>query len=367
VQGPQITPTGAGDYISIDISKGYKNTAIANGIALIYQTDIEYYNGFMHKMNAVLDPPVLTIGQFLINNQDKYSILIGGLQKANLMDTLTNLTNSSGARTRVTLFAETNDVFKNAGIQNFNNLSHDSLIKLMRDHIVPGGGFSSGYTHYTAPIKGINVVERWDSTVLTLDQQDWIYFDLAATHLIDSTTDFTASDIIMRNGIIHNVSLPLSFPATKKRTQIYHIFWSAINYCYGIPGFSNGNSSPVANASSGNWRYYYETGDPIPQNYLFMNPDGINDSLVTVVRNVRKGKYRIEINHKNASSRGVFKVMCGTDSIGMADLRAAPTFQQKLVIGTYNFQSGGDKRINFVCKTVGGINAACLVLTPVYQ
>jgi hypothetical protein len=98
-----------------------------------------------------------------------------------------------------------------------------------------------------------------------------------------------------------------------------------------------------------------------------MNPDGINDSLVTVVRNVRKGKYRIEINHKNASSRGVFKVMCGADSIGMADLRAAPAFQQKLVIGTYNFQSGGDKRINFVCKTVGGINAACLVLTPVYQ
>jgi uncharacterized surface protein with fasciclin (FAS1) repeats len=366
IQGPQSTPTGGGDYISLDISKGYKSSAVANGVATIYETNIEYYNGFVHKMDAVLDPPVLTIGQFLRNNPDKYSILIGGLEKAGLMDTLTDLTDINGTRIRLTLFAETNDVLQAAGINDFSALDQDSLVRLMRNHIVPGGGFSSSYTHLTTAIPGINVVERWDSTVLTLDRQDWIYFDLAASHLIDGTTDFTASDIIMRNGIMHNVSQPLSFPASKKRTQIYHIFWSSTNYCYGIPGFSDGNSSPVANAGSGNWRYYYEGGDPIPQNYLFMNPDGIGDSLVTVVRNVRKGTYRIEVNYKNAYNRGVYELRNGTDSIGTADFKTAPTFQQKLVIGRYNFQTSGDKRLNFVCKTVGGINLSCLVLTPEY-
>src|SRR5581483_7645207 len=122
IQGPQATATGAGDYISIDISKGYKSTAVANGIATIYQTDLEYYNGFVHKMDAVLDPPVLTIGQFLQNNPDKYSIFVGGLQRAGLMDTLTSLTNSSGVRNRLTLFCETNDVLQKAGITTFDNL-----------------------------------------------------------------------------------------------------------------------------------------------------------------------------------------------------------------------------------------------------
>jgi uncharacterized surface protein with fasciclin (FAS1) repeats len=373
IQGPQTTATGAGDYISIDISKGYKSTAIANGIANIYQTNLEYYNGYVHKMDAVLDPPVLTIGEFLKNNPDKYSIFTAGLQKAGLMDTLSSLTNSSGIRIRLTLFCETNDVLQKAGISTFDNLSMDSLVKLMRDHLVPGSNFSSSYTHHTTALPSIGLIDRWDSTVLSLDGQDWIYFNLSAPHLIDSTTDLAASDIIMRNGIMHNVSVPLSFPATKKRTQIYHAFWSATNYCYGIPGFTNGNSSPVANASSGNWRYYYDgttiSSDKSTVTYLlFMNPDGVNDSLVTVVKNVRKGKYSIAINAKGGA-RGTFQLYCGNDTIGTAVNYSFPglaTYRQNYVIGTYDFKTSGDQRLKFACTVVGGLNLECMVLTPVY-
>lgn len=372
IQGPQATPTGAGDYISIDISKGYKSTAVANGVATIYQTNLQYYNGYVHKMDAVLDPPVLTIGQFLQNNPDKYSIFTGGLQRAGLMDTLTNLTNSAGIRTRVTLFCETNDVLKNAGTSSFDNLALDSLVKLMRDHILPGNNFSSSYTHHTTVYPSIGVIDRWDSTILSLDGQDWIYFNLSAPHLVDSTTDFTASDIIMRNGVMHNVSLPLAFPASKKRTQILHTFWSATNYCYGIPGFTNGNSSPVANASSGNWRYYYDgtaiaSDKSVVNNLLFMNPDGVNDSLVTVVKNVRKGKYSIAIDCKGGA-RGTFQLYCGPDKISTPvnyGFPGFPTYRQNYVIGTYNFKTSGDQRLNFVCTVVGGINLECMVLTPV--
>ncbi|HEY6900136.1 MAG TPA: fasciclin domain-containing protein, partial [Puia sp.] len=156
IQGPQATTTGAGDYLSIDISKGYKSNAVANGIAKIYQTDITFYNGYVHKLDGVLDPPTLTIGEFLKNNPDKYSILIGGLTKAGLMDTLTSLTNTGGVRTRLTLFAETNDVLQKAGIQSFDNLAMDSLVRLMRDHLAPGQNSSSSYTHLTAAIPALN-------------------------------------------------------------------------------------------------------------------------------------------------------------------------------------------------------------------
>lgn len=371
IQGPQTVTTGSGDFISIDISKGYKSTAVANGIANIYQTDITYYNGFVHKIDAVLNPPVLTIGQFLQTYPDRYSIFVGGLKRANLMDTLINLTNASGIRTRLTLFAETNDVLQKAGITNFDNLSLDSVTRLMRDHLITGVNSSSSYTRRTTAIPSIGLIERYDSTILSIDGQDWIYFNLAGTHLIDSTTDFTASDVGMRNGILHNVSLPLAFPDSKKKTQIYHLFWSAANYCYGIPGFSNGNSTPVANASSGVWRYYYD-GTAIPAdgsivtNLLYCQPDGVNDSLVSVVKNIRKGTYKFSINGKNGS-RGTFQLYYGQDKIGVPvnySFTGLAAYRQNYTIGTYTFKTSGDKRLNWVCTAVGGINLDCMVLTP---
>jgi uncharacterized surface protein with fasciclin (FAS1) repeats len=369
VQGPQATPTGRGDYITLDISKGYKSNTVANGKALLYQTDIEYSNGYLHKMDGVLDPPTLTIGQFMNQNADKYSIIIAGLTRVGLMDTLTALTNSTGTRIRLTFFAETNDVLRAAGIQNFDHLTTDSLTKLMRYHIVPGGNFSSSYTKFVPAISGLNVVERWDSTILSLDNQDWIYFNLAGNKLVNETTNLAASDIIMRNGIIHNLDNPISFNPGLKRTQIYHTFWNATTFCYGIPGFTS-SQPPVANASSGNWRWYLEgrsaTNHPRGANFLFMNPDGINDSLITVVRNVRKGKYRIEVNYKSGA-RGDYQMKHGADNIGTpTNYGTAPTYEQKKVIGTYDFKTSGDKRINFVCTRVGGLNLEAMVLTPEY-
>src|SRR3982750_1734550 len=54
-QGPQTNaPTGAGDVISLDISKGYKDSTVANSVAKVYKTDITYSNALVHKIDAVL-------------------------------------------------------------------------------------------------------------------------------------------------------------------------------------------------------------------------------------------------------------------------------------------------------------------------
>jgi uncharacterized surface protein with fasciclin (FAS1) repeats len=370
IQGPQATPTGRGDYITLDISQGFKSNTIANGKARVFLTDLEYANGYLHKMDGVLDPPTLTIGQFLTQNPDKYSIMIGGLQRAGLMDTLTNLTNSNNVRIRVTLFAETNDVLQAAGIQTFDNMPLPDLVKLMRNHIITGPNFSGSYTKFTTAVPGLNVVSRWDSTILTLDREDWVYFNLAGNKLINDTISFSASDIIMRNGIIHNLDKPLVLNDGIKRTQIYHKFWENTNYAYGVPGVLS-TSPPVANAGSGPWRWYREgqsaTNHPRGENFLFMDPDGINDSLVTIVKNVRRGKYRIEINYKNGGSRGDYQLYHGTDPIGgIVDFRQGTLYEQKRVIGIYTFSTSGDKRLNFTCTRRGGINLEAMILTPEY-
>jgi len=368
IQGPQATPTGRGDYLTLDISKGFKSNTIANGIAKVYETDIEYSNGFVHKIDAVLNPPTLTIGEFLLQNKSQYSIMIGGLDRVGLMDTLTRLTDNMGQRIRLTLFAETNEVLQAAGIQNFDNMSTADLNDLMRYHIIPGGNFSGSYSQLRPAVKGLNVVEHWDSTLLCINNNDYIYVNLAGKKLINDTTDFAATDVIMRNGVIHNVDKHIAFNPGIKRTQIYHVFWKNAAYAYGIPGVSSSQLPTLL--AGGDWRYYLESninGSGRNEYYLYMNPDGINDSLVAIVKSVRRGKYRFEINYKNAFNRGDYQLMYGADPIGnQVNFVNGAQYEQKLVIGTYDFKYSGDKRLNFVCTRKGGINLDALVLTPVY-
>jgi uncharacterized surface protein with fasciclin (FAS1) repeats len=375
IQGPQATATGRGDYITLDISKGYKSTALANGKATVYQTDLEFANGFLHKMDGVLDPPTLTIGEFMKQNPDKYSVMTAGLERIGMMDTLINLTDASGARIRLTLFAETNEVLQKAGITSFASVPLPELKAYMRYHIVRGGNFSASYTFLTTGISAINVAERWDNTLSTLDGQKWIYFDLAAPKLINNATiSFEASDIIMRNGILHNIDKQMLFSPDIRRTQIYHIFAANLAYGYGIPSFSNG-AVPVIGATAGNWRTYGESANPALSRgtiqMLFAGTDGIGDSIISVVKGVRPGKYRFEINYKSGG-RGDFQMKYQEDNIGSPiNYGTKPPnwpndFQQKIVVGTYEFKTGGDKRIKFVCTRAGSINLDCMVLTPQY-
>lgn len=368
IQGPQSTPTGRGDFVTLDISKGFKYNTIANGIANVYETDIEYSNGFVHKIDAVLNPPTLTIGEFLLQNKDRYSIMIGGFQRAGLMDTLTRLTDWRGERIRLTLFAETNDVLQAAGIQNFDNVPLEELNDLMRYHIIPGANFSASYTKFRPAMKALNVQERWDSTLLSINNNDYIYFNLAANKLINDTAGFAATDIIMRNGVIHNVDKHIAFHPAIRRTQIYHIFWQNTNFAYGLPGVSSSQAPVLSTSGSIIWRYYLETFNGRSEYFLFMAPDGINDSLVSVVKNVRRGKYKLEISYKNGfGNRGDYQMKHGEDLIGVPiNYNLGTTYEQKVVIGTYDFKTSGDKRLNLVCTRAGGINLEALVLTPVY-
>jgi hypothetical protein len=41
-------------------------------------------------------------------------------------------------------------------------------------------------------------------------------------------------------------------------------------------------------------------------------------------------------------------------------------YDQKLVLGEYDFKTSGDKRIKFVCTRVAGLALDNLVLRPVY-
>lgn len=367
IPGPQPFTTGRGDYIALDISKGIKTDALANGKAKLYQTDIEYSNGIVHKMDAVLDPPVLTIGEFL-NQNPQYSVMIAGLKRAGLMDTLVNLANPLGERTKITLFAETNDVLQAAGITSFDNMPLADLKSQMRYHIMAGSSFTSQYAGFTPSVPAINVIERWDNTLSTLEPNAHIYYNLAAPKPINTNIDFRGSDILMRNGILHNVDKHMVYSTAVPRVQILHIFSNNLNYAYGIAGISP-TAQPIMNNTSGRFRYFSEPAHPRGSTALMMSYDGdsAGDSLISVVKNVRKGKYKIVVNYKSGT-RGDLQMMYGEDKIGaVKNYGATPTYYQNMEIGTYEFKTSGDKRMKWVSQASRLVNVAfdCMVLTPV--
>jgi uncharacterized surface protein with fasciclin (FAS1) repeats len=366
IPGPQTSSTGRGDFITLDISKGTKTEALANGKATLYETDIEYSNGIVHRMDAVLDPPVLTIGAFLEQNP-QYSVMKEGLQLAGLMDTLLALTNAQGDKIRLTLFAETNEVLAAAGITTFNNMPPDELQDLMRYHLVPGGSFTAQYAGLTAAVPAIGVIERWDNTLTTLSPNSHIYYDMAGQKPVNTTIDFRGSDILMKNGVLHNVDKHMVFSSSVPRTQITHVFSETLNYGYGLPGISP-TAQPIISTAAGRFRYFAETGHSRSgAMVLFFEADTNDDSLISIVRNVRKGKYKISINYKNGN-RGDLQLMYGDDKIGpVKNYGAGSTFYQNMELGTYEFTTSGDKRFKWVSQQskLAAVVMDVMVLTPV--
>jgi uncharacterized surface protein with fasciclin (FAS1) repeats len=366
IPGPQSFSTGRGDYIALDISKGTKTEALANGKARLYETDIEYSNGIVHKMDAVLDPPVLTIGAFLQQNP-QYSILKAGLQRAELMDTLVALTNPQGERIKLTLFAETNEVLEAAGITTFDNMPLDELKDLMRYHIMPGGSFTAQYAGLTAAVPAIGVIERWDNTLSTLSPDSHIYYDMAGQKPINTTIGFRGSDILMKNGVLHNLDKHMAFSSAVPRTQITHVFSETLNYGYGLAGISP-TAQPIVSTGAGRFRYFAETSHPRSgAMVLYFEADSKDDSLVSIVRNVRKGKYKIAINYKNGN-RGDLQLMFEQDKIGpVKNYGAGTLFYQNMELGTYEFTTSGDKRFKWVSQQskLAAVVMDVMVLTPV--
>jgi uncharacterized surface protein with fasciclin (FAS1) repeats len=374
-QGPQTAaPTGAGDVISLDISKGYKTKTVANSVANVYLTDIAYSNALVHKIDAVLNPPTQSIGQFLEQNSSKYSVMIAGLKRANLWDTINNLNDASGTRIRITLLAESNETLAAAGITSFATMPLDQLDTLMRYHLLAGAAFSADYTRKSDPNPRAGLTtERWDSTILSLNGQQYIYFDLAADKLINGIANFAASDVIMRNGVLQVLDTHIEFNPGIKRTPIFWYFAGnpTSHFAYGLPGISTTQGPAIR--GSGRWRTFGPESNPA-RDFLFFDPDNVNDSMITVVPNVRKGKYSINISYK-AGGRGDYQLKYQEDLIGVPvnmglfvtnGTNGNGQYDQRVVIGTYDFRTSGSKRLNFACTRVSGFAPDFIVLNPVY-
>jgi uncharacterized surface protein with fasciclin (FAS1) repeats len=78
-----------GDLLYMDLTKGLDNIMV-NNKALITQGNIEAWNGVIHVVDNVLDPPVMNVEEYLMND-DKYSRFYQFLKTNGAADTLSML------------------------------------------------------------------------------------------------------------------------------------------------------------------------------------------------------------------------------------------------------------------------------------
>jgi len=183
--------TASGDSVFIT-----KNTSgiYINGVK-ITQADINADNGFIHKIDRVLNPPVGTnVGTVVANGLDSLAkaIIIADTAASGdsvLVDSL-NLAS-------LTIFAPTNAAFTTwltaLSVSSIEEIPIATLLTILRYHVVPGRVFSSDLAD------GPLTMLAGGTTVISVSNPPTIIGTGNGT----DTSNIIATNIMSRNGVVH--------------------------------------------------------------------------------------------------------------------------------------------------------------------
>jgi uncharacterized surface protein with fasciclin (FAS1) repeats len=157
--------TYSGDRLVITFSEGGLETIMVND-AFISERDIHVENGIIHRIDGVLTPIIGSISDRL-RETDGYEIFSEALGIAGLSDTLEiiriDLNEDIFFRSRFTIFAEPDEVYKKDGIHEAGDLvsrysdtgdptsREDGFFKFMAYHVVPGLHFLNEIDTFNYP------------------------------------------------------------------------------------------------------------------------------------------------------------------------------------------------------------------------
>lgn len=157
--GKLVDSTASGDYLTVKPGEeGGINSIYVNNYALIIQKDMEAINGVLHKIDRMLDPIVVTIGD-VIRKNGRYSIFSEAIDYCGLSDLLSSRSRTVGITTirdYKTVFVVSDSIFNENGISSFDDLKaaypDTSLRQFMAYHIInTNSDFGELATFITSP------------------------------------------------------------------------------------------------------------------------------------------------------------------------------------------------------------------------
>lgn len=147
--GQILDTTASGDYLTVKYGEGGINSMYVNDVSLIIRKDIEVINGYLHKIDKLLDPITETVWD-LIAQQENYSIFREALELCQLKDRLqtrNQIIRGVSLKDYKTIFIISNETFKAEGINSLDDLKNrfpsqdytsenSALRKFMLYHII---------------------------------------------------------------------------------------------------------------------------------------------------------------------------------------------------------------------------------------
>jgi uncharacterized surface protein with fasciclin (FAS1) repeats len=184
-------------YLSLSNDSLFETTVIGNstdiflnGKSKIVSADILTTNGFIHKVDGVLLPPVFLIDS-IIHADPNYSYLAAAVDMAGLRTFFKTR--------RSTLFAPTNHAFIDAGFATIDSIIHtpvDTINKILTYHVLAS-------RNYALDIKDA-------STLKTVQGSNIMFFVNNGVKVKGNgnatSADITKADVLAINGIIHTIN-----------------------------------------------------------------------------------------------------------------------------------------------------------------
>lgn len=349
---------------------------IINKSSKIVNRDIKAANGYVHKINKVLEPVTNTLFD-LISSLDGYSIFTQGLVKAGLEDTLRLVDFEYGkkmARTNFTLLAVADTIYHRYGITNVDQLISyftsdlsnltsldNDFYRYMEYHCLTGTYFMSDFEPKLYPI-------------LSFDNNISMSIDLNNYKLNYNSTDssftgffFDESNYLAKNGALHSLTdiLPVVNPEpTVIEFEVTDYFDFKQGDFYGkyyMKWFDGQNTFQYIKWGGDYLQYYYK--DPAKarpnKNWDCLNMNGWWWVEITTPK-IMKGNYELSGNIWDGNAA----YACYVDGVLTATIKNE-VGDGKPVLGKVNWGKTETHTIKLVALSYGSLFWDTITLTPI--
>jgi uncharacterized surface protein with fasciclin (FAS1) repeats len=344
--GKMRSPTATGQYLITGVTNvGGVSSITINRQANLVKSNTRVGNGIIHTIDNVLLPAPLTLAQMVEQNSN-YSIFTEALKATGFYDTLnvptTSATNAN--RKYLTLIAQTNDVFRAAGIADFNALKakysktgnpknvQDSLYLFMAYRIFPELSYVSDIvatsSHTTLAPLEVTTSEIKDQSVLLNN----IVFNGVLELGVE--IDRALSDNSASNGVLHTVKTnytikvrrptPIYFdvadqPEVRRTPGLFRVRGKSNDFKYGQIADIDFPLAAASNTAGQNLTYtvqnavssdYFYGGDSFTCGQRFRTGPGMNYIEFKTPLLV-KGRYKVWVDYKKTNGQALIVTFDG--------------------------------------------------------
>ncbi|WP_099365735.1 fasciclin domain-containing protein [Sphingobacterium sp. 1.A.4] len=332
--GPLPSPTSYSlKYLIADISESY-NAIKLNNVATIVESNINFNNGFINILDAVLPPPTSSIYDMLVES-GKYNTMLSIFEETDLTKYLKDSV--------VTLLIETDDALKKS---NFDKNEIENLKDWASYHIIPDSGY------YLNLLTAQRFYPLYKKEALSFSVDNYGKYQVNGKFSFNQSANF-GIDKIGQNGIYHSLDTPLQItPAVPSKIRL-NLYPPGSNY-----GKQNVFTSPPASIrlNNGTQSYHQDRKLMIVQ----FDATQAGDYFWLTVPDVPAGKYRIRIMQRMAATRGKFMTIYNEEIVKeLTDFAKKDGDFEEYSYFAFNYcgditvQERSDVKLNFVFLDFG--------------